>query len=244
MAFGGNRAGAGNPGGKGAERKRGDIHIWARGKKSSKTVGRGKGATTVTRYEDELIPGWSPAKLSDTVTSEMHSKEGWEKGKKGKVRVAGSNVYGAAKRGTYDESFRTRGDDPRNWEFHYKDPGRKSGGWSGGKGGQNQSAAQATAQARMKARQHAERQARLTGEDVYSIRKIEWEAAGTRLSTKQSIADRKASGKFGSTRVARNVAAAKRRAGASTGRSGRGQRTTSPFEAEAAKMAKKQRGVA
>lgn len=222
----------GGGGGKGST-KSDPRQSWARGKATRKTTGRGKGKTTRTTYEADN-KNWRP--VGSSGPSKMHSEEGWKKGRKAKTYTAGSNILDREKRGTYEESFKSRADDPRNWEFHYKDTGNRMAA------GKDMTSSERRTLARTQARGKAERMAKMTGQDVFDIRKIEWETAGLTAGSKQATADRKASGKYGSTRVARNVVAAKRRAGVGGGGGQRrGQGTTSPFDAQAGGRTKSKR---
>lgn len=137
---------------------------------------------------------------------------------KRKVYAAGSNILtreNQGKKQSYDEALKagTRADDPRNWEFHYKEAGgRRMGNRGGGKGGDGKR----VDLGRLK----AESMARKTGKDVYNVKKMEWGTAQTRGETSQATANRKAMGQRGTTRVAKNLAAQKQMATRKRGRAG------------------------
>lgn len=154
---------------------------------------------------------------------------GRKKPPKRKTYAAGSNIYDRGNKGkaqSYEEALKggTRADDPRNWEFHYKEAGgRRMANRGGGKGGDGKR----VDLGRIK----AESMAKKTGKDVYGIKKLEWETANITQKTRQSAADRKAigAGSTRSTRVAQGVAASRQMAARRRGGGGaRGQSITSP----------------
>jgi hypothetical protein len=127
---------------------------------------------------------------------------------KAKTYAAGSNALDREKRGKYKDSFKTRADDPRNWEFHYDKKKSVGRGRSGGKGAdQNRQSESKFAGSK----RYAERQAKRTGQDIYDIREIQYNTAGIKSDTKQAGVDAKAkgAGRFGSTKVAQNLQAQK-----------------------------------
>jgi hypothetical protein len=139
------------------------------------------------------------------------------KGKGAKKFVAGANVIDqatgkVAKRKGFSDFLKATGnraDDPRNWEFHYKAPGQKYSTQ-----GKNDRQVDNVAVARRR----AESKARKTGRQVFEVQQIEYQTAGIVADTEASGAKAKAmGGGFGSTQVAGNVAAQKRR-----GQRGRG----------------------
>jgi hypothetical protein len=153
---------------------------------------------------------------------------------KDKPFVAGANILDAQGKSTKRKSFSdylkstgNRADDPRNWEFHYKPsrPGFETR--RVGKDGREVSRAPENKGRAMKA-------ARQTGKEVYETQKIEYETQGIIQGTDQAgaIAKAKRGGRFGSTKVAANVAAQKqrgrRRAGGGAAVQGGG-----PFDAKA-----------
>jgi len=184
---------------------------WARGKESTVKVGRGKNSTTRKVYGKR---------------GGVAEKTG--AGEKGRTKAyaAGSNVLDREKRGTYADAIAggSRADDPRNWEFHYKEPAKGAVGTSRGKG-------EGRTNPRADARSKAQRAARETGQSVYDVKSIEYETAGIQQKTAQSKADRKAlgGGRAQTSRAAQNVTAqkqmAKRRAGG-----GQAQRGSGPFD--------------
>lgn len=139
--------------------------------------------------------------------------EGFDyKGKGAKKFVAGANVFDketgkVGKRKGFSDYLKATGnraDDPRNWEFHYKAPGQRYSTQ-----GKNDRQVDNVA----RARRSAETKARRTGKSVYDVQKIEYQTAGIVADTEASSAKFKASGGggFGSTQVAANVAAQKRK---------------------------------
>jgi hypothetical protein len=193
---------------------RGGRYRAAGGGYVTETTGGGKGRTT-RRVRDPKIVAREQAQFRrDTTKGQIGKKKNWIP--EGEKFVAGANVFGREKRKTYDELLAegSRADDPRNWEFHYEapDPNKVYGPTKGMTGDERRQ------QAFQLARQKAEKAARLTGEDVYETRKVEYEAAGIRAETAETKAKALASGQFGSTRVARNLAAEKILAGRQTGR--------------------------
>jgi hypothetical protein len=146
---------------------------------------------------------------------------------KAKAYAAGSNALDREKRGKYKDSFKTRADDPRNWEFHYNEKKSIGRGRTGGKGEPRR---QGTESKHAGARRYAERQAKRTGQDIYDIREIQYDTASTKGQTKQMGKDSKAMGRaggFGSTRVAQGVEAAKQKSNRRTSRAA--SRTTNAF---------------
>ena len=121
---------------------------------------------------------------------------------------AGSNTLDREERGTYKDTLKTRADDPRNWEFHYSEPGRQA---AKNTKGEQVSAAGMTSRARGKAKSAATRAARLSGQSIYDVREIQFNTAGIKAGTAQASKDSKAAGvgRFGSTRTATNLAAQK-----------------------------------
>ncbi len=196
------------------------MDIWARGKGTRVTTGRGKGQGSKMVY------------AGGTKVADKTGENAVDKYKpKAKTYASGSNKLDRAKRATFDESIAgSRADDPRNWEFHFKDPGKQVGKTTKG---ETVSAAGMTARARVGARSRAERDAKWTGQSVYDVRKIQYGTAGVVADTEQAGADAKAKGNFGSTKTAQNVAAQKMLSNrkASRGRA----RTTNAFEAPATK---------
>jgi len=183
---------------------------WARGKQGRVKVGRGKSAEWRTTYGK---PGGTAKKTG----------AGETKGRK--TYAAGSNVLDRKKYGTYDESIAggSRADDPRNWEFHYKEPKAGAVGTSRGKG-------EGRTNPRTDARNKAQRAARESGKSVYEVKKIEWETAGIKQTTKQSREDSKAMGASrGTSRVGQNISAQKQMAERRRGR-GSAQRGSGPFD--------------
>lgn len=156
--------------------------------------------------------------------------------KKGEEFVAGANILDekgkTEKRKSFEEHMKSggRANDPRNWEFHYKDPsagGRKR--WSQTKG---MSGEERRAEAFKSARMSAQKKAKLTGKDIYEVQKIEYETTGIIQESDAARAKAKAiggAGRWGSTRVASNVAAAKMQSERKTSR-GRAQATTGVFD--------------
>lgn len=132
------------------------------------------------------------------------------KADKKKPFVAGANILDSMGKSLKRKGFSAylkatgnRADDPRNWEFHYKAPGQKYSTQ-----GKNDRQVDNVA----RARRSAETKARRTGQSVYDVQKIEYQTAGIIQSTERSGAVAKATGGgFGSTAVASNVAAQKRR---------------------------------
>jgi hypothetical protein len=134
--------------------------------------------------------------------------------------VAGANILDAKgkveKRQGFSDYLKgtgNRADDPRNWEFHYKEPKRK-GTYTRGKNDQVRSYAG-------DARNKAKSAARRTGQSVYDVQKIEYETEGIKQDTRASGLKSKAmggAGAFGSTRVASNVVAQRQKASRRTGR--------------------------
>ena len=147
---------------------------------------------------------------------------------KATVYAAGSNVLDRANKGkaiSYDDALKqgTRADDPRNWEHYYKGSKMVQQRVPGsGKGGDSRIVNEG--------RLRAESEARRTGQDVYQVKKLQWETEQLKGQTKQATANRKATsgGGFGSSRVAQNVAAQKQMATRKTGRA----QSTSPFSAQ------------
>jgi len=146
--------------------------------------------------------------------------------------VAGANILDSkgkeTKRKSFDEHLKSggRANDPRNWEFHYKDPGKRKGKdgkvyrrtWSQTKG---MSAQEKKNEAYNSAQMRAKKNAKLTGKDIYEVQKIEYETQGIVQESDAARAKSKAiggAGAFGSTRVAANVAAAKMKSNRQTGR--------------------------
>jgi hypothetical protein len=150
---------------------------------------------------------------------------GGKKAPEATVYAAGSNVLARPNKGkaiSYDDALKkgTRADDPRNWEHYYKGS-RMVQKWSGGKGGDYKTVNQGFID--------AFNQARRTGQDVYDVKKLQWETEQIKGETKQAAANRKATsgGGFRSSRVAQNVVAQKQMANRKTGRA----KASSPFEA-------------
>lgn len=204
-------------------------YTWAKGKATKKTRGRGKGAVTYTSYESDR-PGWKPEGTRKSAESVGHGEKSWKKTLKdvrGKTYVAGGNILDREKALSYDEAIKAAGAsaDPRTWQFHYKDPGEGGRNFGGGGKGEDNKALK-----RSNARRKAEKMARMAGDDVYQIRKLEWEAASTRAGTAQSARQRQSAEGFGSTRTARAVRAQKMRSSRMAGRSSRGGRSTQVFE--------------
>jgi hypothetical protein len=184
--------------------------IWARGKGTTTTRRQGKGTTSRTTYAGGTkVAG----KTGEHATKKYNPKA--------KAYKAGSNVLDREKRGKYKDSFKTRADDPRNWEFHYKEPGKNARGTRGGKGGDGR---QTRSNPRSDARRTAERAAKQSGQGIYDVREIQYNTAGIKATTKQAGRDAKAKGGgggFGSTKVAQNLQAQKnvatRRGGGGSG---------------------------
>lgn len=143
---------------------------------------------------------------------------------------AGANVAGQAKVPTYEESLKTRADDPRNWEFYFEDSKAPEDPWSPsatmGKRAREAADRKQLALAKQKAKEG--------GQSLYDVKKMEFETKNIIASTEKSkavhLASRPGAGSFGSTAIARNVAAqkarGKRRSGAGQSR-GRGIHATS-----------------
>lgn len=192
------------------------MTAWVRGPGTTTTVRRGKDTgQTSTRYQKNYRPFASKKTAV--------GKKGFSS-TKAKTYAAGSNILTREKRLTYDEQLAkgTRADDPRNWEFHYKEPRRFNQPTKG------MEVQERNQQASRQARMSAEKKAKWTGEDIYETRKIEYETQGIVGEARQTAKNAKALGRFGSTRVAGGVAAAKQ---ASERRMSRGRaRTTGPFD--------------
>lgn len=199
-----------------AQKLKGD---WLSGPGRVKKGRGGKGADPDrVVYDPSYTPGLGTAGESGKTAI------GQKKPMKSKVYAAGSNVLTREKRLSYDQALKqgTRADDPRNWEFHYKAP---KGGFHETKGA---SAAENKAQAYSNARMRAKRDAKYAGKELYQVRKMEYDTETVKAETKQASANRKALGRFGSTRAAAGVEAQKQLANrrASRGRS----LTTEAFE--------------
>lgn len=148
---------------------------------------------------------------------------------KPKTVQAGANVAGQAKAPSFEESLKTRADDPRNWEFYFADSAAPDDPWnprsSMGKRSLEAADRRQLALAKKKAKEG--------GQSLYDVKKMEFETKNIIADTEKATAVHKASrpgpGAFGSSAVARNVAAQKakgrRRSGAQSGRT-RGVRGT------------------
>jgi len=139
--------------------------------------------------------------------------------------VAGQNIVGR-KKAQVEDSFLKRADDPRNWEFHYKEDSYVS---VGKQDDFNSSADRSRAQNKAR-RSQAEKKAKSVGTELYDVMKIEFETKEIRSTIKddrsKSLAGRK---RAGTTRVGRGVAAQKQ---AGERRSGRATaRASTPFDA-------------
>lgn len=163
---------------------------------------------------------------------------------KPKTVEAGANVAGQKKAPSFQESLKTRADDPRNWEFYYEDSAAKEDPWnprsSMGKRSLEAADRRQLALAKKKAKEG--------GQSLYEVKKLEFETKNIIASTEKATAVHKASrpgpGTFGSTATARNLAAQKakgrRRSGATSGR-GRGVRATATGSNVAAQRQQAQR---
>jgi hypothetical protein len=180
---------------------------WLHGKSTTTTTGRGKGRSTRTTTESQN-PNWKPT---------QDTKTGAGKFKKEKF-VAGANVLDESgkvgKTLTFEESLAagSRADDPRNWEFYY-DEKKVGSGY-----GKDLTKAEKKSQARRSARGKAEREAKLVGKDVYETMRYEYQAKAVGAEAKAATAKSKASGRFGSTRVAKAVDTQQQMARRRTGR--------------------------
>lgn len=152
----------------------------------------------------------------------------------------GGNILEMQKILSFKESLKqgTRADDPRNWEFYFKEPGSPGGkigsaGWSDTKG---MSGAERRQGAYARAKNKAMREAKYAGQDVYATLEAEYETARIQDEMRRDrLMSRMKQGPegFGSTRVARSVAAQKALAGrtAVTGQAGRATGATAgPFQ--------------
>lgn len=154
---------------------------------------------------------------------------------KAKTYAAGSNVLDREKTQTFDDAIKgARANDPRNWEFHYKSTAGKH--YSNSKGA---TADEKRRQGKDRALSQAKKQARTIGKDLYGTMKIEYETKNIKAGTAQMTANSKAmGGRFGSTRAAKGVAAAKQLATRRTG-SKQDIRGTEAFSAPAQKKTKR-----
>lgn len=126
---------------------------------------------------------------------------------------ASGNILDMPKVLTFEESIAqgTRADDPRNWEFYYKEPTSTMG-----IGGKDATESEKRSIMFQRARRRAEREAKLAGQEVFDTMRSEYETARIRNQMtidRQMAAMKRGPGEFGSTRVARSVAAQKARAG-------------------------------
>lgn len=191
---------------------------------SSSSGGKGRDSPRVV-YDKYYNPG-----------SAIAAKTYDAKKYKPKTYIAGSNVLDREKRQTFDEAIKgPRANDPRNWEFHYKGAGGNRH-YSATKG---MSADEKRNQAKDSALSRAKKDARTIGKDLYSTMKIEHDTKNIRAGTAQMTANSKAmGGRFGSTKAAKGVAAAKQLATRRTG-SKQDIRGTEAFSAPGQKKTKR-----
>lgn len=109
-----------------------------------------------------------------------------------------------------------RAKDPRNWEYHYKAPGRQQAN-------ERKTAAQRNDDARKTARRRAERTAANEGQQIYEIQQIQAETDRVEASTarfkKAQIEGKKQRSSRAATAVGQQRMLATRKAGRSSGQS-------------------------
>lgn len=187
----------------GPTRKQRARRDWVRGP-GKVTRGRGKDTgTSTTSYDMNYKPSAS-------------QKTGIGDVKAGRQYEGGSNQLDREKTLSYDEKLAagSAADDPRNWQFHYKAPG---GRYSDTKG---MTARERRDQAYSSARSKAEKNARLAGESLYDIKKLEHKTQAIKDESKQATADAKAGRRFGSSKTSTAVAAQRQLAMRKSGRGG------------------------
>ena len=129
-----------------------------------------------------------------------------------KTVEAGANVAGQKKAPSFQDSLKTRADDPRNWEFYFADSAAPDDPWSP----KSSMGPKARAAADRKQLALAKSKAKAGGAQLYKTLQIEFETknivAGTEKLKAHAAASRPSSGTFGSTAVARNLAAQRSKA--------------------------------
>lgn len=191
---------------KGSDPRAPKYQSWIRGPGVKKRATGGKGGDPARTVYD---PKYTPIAMEKTGIGDV---------KAGRQYEGGSNQLDREKYMSYDERLKqgSRADDPRNWEFHYKAP-RKGRHYSPTKA---MSARERKSQAYSSARSKAEKNARLTGESIYDIKKLEHKTQAIKDESKQAMADAKAGRRFGSSKTATAVSKQRQLAQRKAGRGG------------------------
>lgn len=194
---------------KGSDPRKAKYQDWIRGPGKKRAAQPGKGGDPARTVYN---PNYNPA-------STIGGKTGAWDIEPGKQYKAGGNILAREKRQTFDEKLAAgnRADDPRNWEFHYNRSAGQ-GRYSDTKG---MTGAERKTQAIRSARGQANKAAKLSGQSLYDIRKLEYKTQGIKDESKQATSDAKAGRRFGSTKAAKGVQAQRQLASRKSGRVGR-----------------------